>query len=483
MNSRFLVSILTTILVLVSVSASAQTLRDSLFAETDAALEAARTADAATLAPRSFERGMKAYASAEEALERGRNVETVRKRLTEARERFEESTETATTSKLTLQVALETREDAQKADAPTLSGPIWEDAEKKLADAIRVLERGDLRNGRRNAAESESLYRDAELGAIKTRYLSETRRLLSEAERAKVGRFAPLTLERSRELLAEAEKALNENRYDTDRPRSLAQQANYEAQHAIYLAEVARKVRDDDLSVEQLVLEWEQELARVAAAADVVPAMANGGGELSEQLANIVTDLRSDKQSLEQDLATSELRVAEMDEEIRLLDEKLGGATAERAALMQRIQRQTRIKEQFETVEGMFDRNQAVVFREGDNVTMRLVGLSFASGSSTIEPSAYPLLEKVESAIDVFPRSSIVIEGHTDSYGSDSNNVTLSQQRADSVMQYMLNAMQIPSSRVRATGFGESRPIANNETSEGRARNRRIDVVIRPQLD
>ena len=124
MNSRFLVSILTTILVLVSVSASAQTLRDSLFAETDAALEAARTADAATLAPRSFERGMKAYASAEEALERGRNVETVRKRLTEARERFEESTETATTSKLTLQVTLETREDAQKADAPTLSGPL-----------------------------------------------------------------------------------------------------------------------------------------------------------------------------------------------------------------------------------------------------------------------------------------------------------------------------------------------------------------------
>ncbi len=483
MNSRFLVSILTAILVLVSISASAQTLRDSLFAETDAALEAARAVDAVTLAPRSFERGMKAYESAQEALERGRNVETVRKRLTEARERFEESTETARTSQLTLQVALETREDARKADAPTLSGPIWEDAEKKLADAIRVLERGDLRNGRRNATESESLYRDAELGAIKTRYLSETRRLLSEAERAKVGRFAPLTLERSRELLAEAEKALNENRYDTDRPRSLAQQANYEARHAIYLAEVARKVRDDDLSVEQLVLEWEQELARVAAAADVVPAMANGGGELSEQLANIVTDLRSDKQSLEQDLATSELRVAEMDEEIRLLDEKLGGATAERAALMQRIQRQTRIKEQFETVEGMFDRTQAVVFREGDNVTMRLVGLSFASGSSTIEPSAYPLLEKVESAIDVFPRSSIVIEGHTDSYGSDSNNVTLSQQRADSVMQYMLNAMQIPSSRVRATGFGESRPIANNETSEGRARNRRIDVVIRPQLD
>ena len=483
MNSRFFAFAAVFAAVLLASPLQAQTLRDTLFAEADAQLEQAREADAAALAPRSFERGMKAYEAAEEALERGRNVETVRDRLADARDRFAEATETAQTSRLTLEAALKTRENAQAADAMTLSKPIWEDAVEKLDDAIRQLERGDLRDGRRYALESESLFRDAELGAIKTRYLSETRRLLSEAERARVGRFAPQTLARARSLLAEAEKALNENRYDTDRPRSLAQQANYEAEHAIYLAEVARKVRDDDLSVEQLVLGWEAALARIAAAADVVPGTSKVGTELSEQLTEIVTELRAENQALEQDLATSELRAAEMDEEIRLLDEKLGGATEERAALMQRIQRQTRIKEQFETVNQMFDRQQAIVFREGDAVTFRLVGLSFASGSSTIEPSAYPLLEQVESAIDVFPRSSVLVEGHTDSYGSDATNAELSQQRADSVRQYMLNAMRIPSSRVSATGYGESRPIANNETADGRARNRRIDIVIRPQLD
>ena len=227
-----------------AVPATAQTLRDSLFAEADAAFEAARQAEAELLAPRNFERGSKAYASAEEALDRGRNVEVVRSRLADATARFEEATESAALTKLTLSGVIKTRIDARGADAPTLSAPIWSDAEDKFADAIRVLERGDLKSGKRYGIEAESLYRDAELGAIKTRYLSETRQLLADAERARVGRYAPVTLKKSRDLLARAEKELNENRYDTDLPRNLAQQANYEARHAIYLAEVVRRVRD-----------------------------------------------------------------------------------------------------------------------------------------------------------------------------------------------------------------------------------------------
>ncbi|MEO1594651.1 MAG: OmpA family protein [Pseudomonadota bacterium] len=464
-------------------TAGAQALRDSLFAEADRAYQAARDANAALLAPRSYERGQRAYEQAEQGLERGRNVEYIRSRLADATTRFDEATESATLTRTTLAATIKTRQDARAAEAPILSEPIWEDAEEAFGRAINQLERGDLKDGRRYGLEAESLYRDAELGAIKTKYLSETRQLLADAERARVDRYAPVTLQKSRDLLARAERELNENRYDTDLPRSLAQQANYEARHAIYLSEVGRRVRDRDLSVEELVLSWEQSLAEIAAAADIVPDMANGGQALGGQLAGHITTLTEANQGLEQDVRESELRVAEMSEEIRLLDEKLGGATAERAALMQRLQRQARIKEQFETVEGMFSRTEALVFREGDNVTVRLVGLSFASGAATIDPSYYPLLEKVESAIDVFPRSDLIIEGHTDSYGSDATNQSLSQARADSVQQYMLNAMRIPSTRLSATGYGETRPIANNETAQGRARNRRIDVVIQPRLD
>ena len=72
----------------------------------------------------------------------------------------------------------------------------------------------------------------------------------------------------------------------------------------------------------------------------------------------------------------------------------------------------------------------------------------------------------------------IIIEGHTDSQGDDQFNQNLSQERADSIKQYMINAMLIPNYRIIATGYGETRPIANNETALGRQKNRRIDIVI-----
>ncbi len=112
-----------------------------------------------------------------------------------------------------------------------------------------------------------------------------------------------------------------------------------------------------------------------------------------------------------------------------------------------------------------------------------MVGLSFDSGRSELRQGSFNLLTKVEKAIDVFPRSELVVEGHTDSYGGDESNQRLSQQRAESVQNYMINAMRIPSYRIIATGFGETNPVANNETESGRARNRRIDIVIKPNLN
>jgi hypothetical protein len=101
-------------------------------------------------------------------------------------------------------------------------------------------------------------------------------------------------------LLADAERELNENRYDTDLPRSLAQQANYEAKHAIYLSEIVLKVRDKDLTPEQLVLLWEEQFRAVAGAADVIPDMHDGPDRLTAGLVTYIEDIRDEKQALEQ---------------------------------------------------------------------------------------------------------------------------------------------------------------------------------------
>jgi outer membrane protein OmpA-like peptidoglycan-associated protein len=304
--------------------------------------------------------------------------------------------------------------------------------------------------------------------------------LLADADRARVGRYAPITLNRAKQLLADAERELNENRYDTDLPRSLAREANYEAKHAIYLSEIVRQVRDKKLTAELLVLTWEEWLREVAGAADVFPDMETGGEKLAAELVAYLEQQRNRLQVLEQEKVENETRIADMEEEMRALDERLGGATAERAALVQRLEAQARVKQQFEQVEKMFTPDEARVFRQGNSIILRLVGLSFDSGASQLRPQNFDLLAKVEKAIDVFPRSELIIEGHTDSHGGDDLNQKLSQERAESVQQYMINAMRIPSYRLIAMGYGETRPVASNETSAGRARNRRIDIIIKP---
>jgi outer membrane protein OmpA-like peptidoglycan-associated protein len=458
-------------------------LRNTFFKEADAAKAAADAADAELLAPRNYERGLKEYRDAETALERGRNIEVVRSNAADATAYFATAAEKAQLAATALAQVMKSRQDAANARAPELSAEIWQEAQREFADAIRLLERGDLKNSKRKDIEATSLYRDAELVAIKAQYLTETRRLLADADRARVGRYAPITLGKAKQLLADAERELSENRYDTDLPRSLAQQANYEAKHAIYLSEVVRKVRDKKLTPEQLVLQWEQPLQAIAGVADAVPNMEAGPDRLTQELVTFFEDQRNRLQSLEQEKVENEVRIADMEEELRALDERLGGATAERAALVQRLEAQARVKQQFSQIEKMFSSDEARVFREGNNVIMRLVGLSFESGQSQLQSVNFDLLAKVEKAIDVFPRSELIIEGHTDSFGGDDLNQTLSQARAESVQQYMINAMRIPTYRLIATGYGETRPVASNETEAGRARNRRIDIVIKPNLE
>jgi outer membrane protein OmpA-like peptidoglycan-associated protein len=467
-----------------SLAAHAQTdLRATLFATADEALAKARAADAELLAPDTFTRGLEAYASAENDFARGRNMERIRNVLASAARAFGEASDAAEIASVTLASVIKTRADATNANAATFAAELWTEASEQFTAAARRLESGDIRGARGRADEAEALYRDAELTAIKAQYLSQTRALLAEADQARVPRLAPKTYEKARALLAEAERELNENRYDTDLPRSLAQQANYEARHAIYLAGLMERLREEDRSIEDLILSYEEPLTQISAAADKVAQLDKGIEPVAQELVAYIEGLREQAAQAEQDLADTRTRVGELEEEIRDLDERLGGVSQERVALVQRLEAESRIREQFAAIENMFERDEARVSREGNRMVIRLVGLSFQSGQDVVRPDYRPLLEKLYRAAEVFPRSQIVIEGHTDSYGGDENNLALSRRRAEAVAAYLTAEFNVPAFRLSAVGYGETQPIANNDTEQGRARNRRIDIIIEPQLE
>ena len=104
----------------------------------------------------------------------------------------------------------------------------------------------------------------------------------------------------------------------------------------------------------------------------------------------------------------------------------------------------------------------------------------FASAKWDVLPDAYAKLDSVAKALtEQDPDAKIVVEGYTDSQGSAPFNQDLSQKRADSVRAYLVGH-GIASDRVTAQGFGLARPIADNSSPEGRANNRRVEIVVQP---
>jgi outer membrane protein OmpA-like peptidoglycan-associated protein len=101
----------------------------------------------------------------------------------------------------------------------------------------------------------------------------------------------------------------------------------------------------------------------------------------------------------------------------------------------------------------------------------------FETGRATIKPVSYPLLDEVAKALEDNPSIRIRVEGHTDSQGKDRYNLKLSRARAASVRKY-LAGRGIAKRRMVSQGYGETRPIADNRTAEGRAENRRVEFVI-----
>lgn len=108
--------------------------------------------------------------------------------------------------------------------------------------------------------------------------------------------------------------------------------------------------------------------------------------------------------------------------------------------------------------------------------------VSFATGSSSIEPALHPTLDKIAGTLQEYPATTIAVVGHTDSMGDPQYNMTLSERRASAVASYLVQQGVNPG-RITVQPRGESTPIADNATEAGRAQNRRVEMLIRPASD
>lgn len=125
-----------------------------------------------------------------------------------------------------------------------------------------------------------------------------------------------------------------------------------------------------------------------------------------------------------------------------------------------------------------FTPEEAVVTEGDTESSLRMVGIGFTTGSANLTADSLPVLEKFRKVFREWPNATYSVEGHTDSRGSSSYNLRLSEDRALSVQSYLVDEVDGPSAAMNTVGYGEQRPLESNDTAIGRAVNRRIEIII-----
>jgi outer membrane protein OmpA-like peptidoglycan-associated protein len=353
--------------------------------------------------------------------------------------------------------------DARSRNIDVLSPEFYEAAEASLAQAKQALQR-----------EAKLSTIQKYVMAIKSNALGNARKMMADAKKDKLFKNVPLAYGAAENALQEAEVYAEQNPYD-------AEQISQKNLHAEFMARRLNSVSESSenfkgLDPEAAALYLEDLLARLGTSLKTGDISDKGVNEQLSALTGAVAAMEKENLTLASE--NNQYR-----EQVSELQQRLSGVqdySQEQEAAARKLAAERQFNQQFDTVQGYFLPAEAEVYKQGGKLVIRLRGIKFPVGQATLTPENYTLLSKVQKAIGTFDQPNVTIEGHTDSTGSAEKNQALSQKRADAVKTYLVANKTLPENNIQAVGFGPDRPLAPNTTPEGRATNRRIDVVISP---
>jgi len=359
------------------------------------------------------------------------------------------------------------------------------DADHEFTQAIATHERGELNQTQRHAAQATALYKQVLDKTLP--WLTElTASVIGKAANTNAKRYAPHIYQAAKDKLAELEA------FNLDKNRTLPrhpEEGLYLARESRHVAEQVKAWRRKSSSHEMLVLKSRTLKLKLANALGISnktnPMLTDINGK------DLIKAVHKLNKALADERATHRRDLARLGAEYKQqLQSQLAAQTDE---MKQAQQHQlSSIKEAFkaklarETFEKTRQQQLRKLFKPGEvnilvnldgSLLIRLVGLKFRSGRSKLATKYFDMLGHLKQAMDIYSDRSFSIEGHTDSIGDVKANQVLSLKRAEAVRDFLI-AAGADAARLKALGYGEVRPIASNEFKQGRAMNRRIDVII-----
>jgi len=458
--------------------------RDSLFHGTEELIKKAKEKRAYLFAPDAFGDAMEAYQDALDDFNKGRNLKGIRKELQKAESYLTRAMTVCVTAEVTFGTVMKSREDAVLIGAEKYSHKLMNHAEADFQRAVRRLEGGHVDKARGLAGQADSFFRKAELDTIKQGLLGKTRGKVAGYEDLGRRNNAPKTFGKAARLVALAEKELDRNRYNNAEAVALVKEAEYELAHTEHIHIRVGKLMEAEYSFEDVIIDMEMQLVKIAEGLDMDLIFDRGVSGATWQLLDGIQAVKASSDAKDREIVALKSKITGLETTVASLsklelDLMARKHEAEEALKLQKeVQRLKQMK--IKRIREAFTQEEGKVLMDGDNLIIRLYGLSFSSGKAVIDYKYFGLLAKVRDTFKEFPGCRVVIEGHTDSLGSDKVNKRLSKERADSVRHYLIANSLVTDDEISAVGYGEAKPVASNETRQGRANNRRIDVVIIP---
>jgi outer membrane protein OmpA-like peptidoglycan-associated protein len=275
-------------------------------------------------------------------------------------------------------------------------------------------------------------YMDLETRAIILTQLSSAQSILNGSKKDGAGKIAPITFKKTEVSLNNAKSAIATN---TRNPGGFQEAVATANADAALLGDVMTTLKGDETLQEGAAL-------KILSQKHKISELNSNVSKANAETAAVTSDL---------DEKNKDLRSANADVEV------------------QRVMENARTQ---------FSAEEAEAYQQGPNLVIQLKQINFVSGRTELPTSSLAALAKVSSIAKVMHASEIKVQGHTDSIGSESQNQPLSEGRADAVAAYFKsNGFQ----NVKSEGFGFQKPLATNKTKEGRAQNRRVDIILTPE--
>ncbi len=423
------------------------------------------------LAPTWFAKADMSLKDAKAILDRGGELSKVLQKITDGRTQLQRAEEMAQVARPALTDTIKARELARAAGATRL-GDDYAEVEEQFLKLTKAIENNNLQWARKHRAKVTGAFNQLELRAIKEQTLSEVRKLIEQAKRAGAPKIAPETFAVAEAKLTEADTFISKNRYQRERIHQKASEALF---HARRLHEVTRQSEKlGTMEPEQIALWVEGILYKTTNKLSAPDMRDRSFGTQVENILGSIAGLQEDHQFMVSKVRSQQAEIEGIKQRIASLE----GTTREEQAKRERLAAEKQFNQLFNKVQSYFSPSEADVYKQGDRLVIRLKSIQFPIGKHFIMPSNYSVLSKVQRAIRTFGEPRVIIEGHTDSTGSDELNEHLSQQRAEAVRAYFVANGTLTGARIVAVGFGSKRPLASNATVDGRAINRRIDLIV-----